>query len=67
MSEQTINIRRLLKSFGIQADEAVVDFFSRNSDIDSLTIRLTLEDITAYGRNEPAERLVVQLEGEIGP
>ena len=68
MNEPTaMNIRRLLKSFGIQADEAVMKYFSQNASITSLEIRLTLEDISDYGANEPAEKLFVKLEGEISP
>jgi len=68
MNEQdSMNIRRPLKSFGIQADEAVMDYFSQNTSLTSLTIRLTLEDISDYGTNETAEKLFVQLEGDISP
>ncbi len=60
-----MNIRRLLKTFGIQADEAVMAYLSQNTNIDTVTVRLTLEDITDYGEVEPAQRLIVQVEGDI--
>ena len=60
-----MNIRWLLKTFGIQADEAVMAYLSQNPNLNTLSIRLTLEDITDYGENEPAERLFVQVEGDL--
>lgn len=61
----SMNIRKLLKTFGIQADEAVVAFFSQNTDVKLMTIRLTLEDVTEYDENESVDRLVVQVEGQV--
>jgi pyrroloquinoline quinone (PQQ) biosynthesis protein C len=60
------NIRRLLKTFGIQADEAVTAYFRNHPQLDTLHIRLVLEDVTDYGADEPAEPLRVEIEGEIG-
>ena len=60
-----VNIRWLLKTFGIQADEAVMAYLGQNTNLDTLSIRLTLEDITNYGKNEPAERLFIQVKGDI--
>jgi hypothetical protein len=60
-----MNIRQLLKTFGIQADEAVMAYLSQNTSIDTVTLRLTLEDITDYGEDEPARRLIVQVESDI--
>ncbi len=66
MNEQnTVNIRQLLKAFGIQADEAVMAYLGQNTNLDTLSVRLTLEDITDYGQNEPANRLFIQVEGDI--
>lgn len=61
----SMNIRKLLKTFGIQADEAVVAYFSQNTNVESMTIRLTLEDVTEYDENEPVDRLVIQVEGQV--
>lgn len=66
MSEQTQqDIRRLLKRFGIQADEAVMAYISRYPDRASLRLRLTLADVTAYGDAPPADVLHLEVEGEI--
>ena len=62
------SIRRLLKIFGIGADEAIGAFLAQNPDIDVMRVRLTLEDITPYGDNKPGEplRLVVEDDLERG-
>ncbi|HSG15018.1 MAG TPA: hypothetical protein VLE70_01690 [Anaerolineae bacterium] len=58
-------IRRLLKTFGIQADEAMIAYLSRHPEIESLQIRITLEDITTYGDEKPAETLQVVVEDSV--
>jgi hypothetical protein len=59
------DIRRLLKIFGVQADEAVINFLRQNSSMNSLHIRLTLTDLTDYGDSLPEAPLSVEVEGEI--
>jgi hypothetical protein len=59
------DIRRLLKTFGIQADEAIIAYLARHPDVDSLHIRITLEDLTDYGAAGPAEELRLQIEDVI--
>jgi hypothetical protein len=61
------DMRRLLKSFGIQADEAVIAFMARNPQTRPLRLRLILQDLTDYGSSAPSEALAVELEGEIRP
>ena len=66
MEDQTRqDIRRLLKSFGIQADETIMAFISRNPGKTPLHVRLTLQDLTDYGDTLPGQPLVVEIEGEI--
>ena len=59
------SIRRILKSFGIKADETLVTYLARNPDVDNLKIRITLEDLTEYGSSPPQDPLVVTIEDEI--
>ena len=59
------DIRRLLKTFGIQADEAIIAHLARMPDGPPLQIRLVLEDLTDYGDNPPADPLQLEIEGEI--
>ena len=59
------DIRRLLKTFGIHADEAMIAHLARNPEIDTLHVRVTLEDLTDYGPAGPADTLRVQIEDEI--
>ena len=59
------DIRRLLKTFGIQADEAIIAHLARMTDGPPLQIRLVLEDLTDYGDNPPADPLQLEIEGEI--
>lgn len=66
MSENTQNdIRRLLKSFGIQADDAISIHIAQLPEDTSLHLRITLEDLTDYGGAPPAEKLRVEVEGEV--
>ena len=57
-------MRALLKTFGIQADEAVIAYLARNPQIQSLHLRLSLQDLTEYGE-DPTEPLVLEVEGHI--
>lgn len=59
------DIRRLLKTFGIQADEAIIAHLARNPGQGPLHIRLRLEDLTDYGDAPPQESLHLEIEGEI--
>lgn len=59
------DIRRLLKTFGVQADEALIAHLVRNPDVAGLRVRVTLEDLTDYGGEEPAEPLRLVVEGEV--
>lgn len=60
------NIRRLLKAFGIQADEAVRAYLEQHPEVETLQIRLILEDVTDYGSDKPAQTLSVEVQGAIG-
>ena len=66
MGEQSQNdIRRLLKMFGVQTDEAVMAHLARTPGSGSLRVRLVLEDLTDYGGSPPDEPLRVTFEGEV--
>ena len=58
-------MRRLLKTFGIQVDEAVIAHLARNPQIRSLRLRLRLEDLTDYGGSPPGEALSFEIEGDV--
>lgn len=59
------DIRSLLKSFGIQADEAISDHLARNPGIGPLHVRIALTDLTDYGVSSPDQPLHLVLEGTI--
>lgn len=59
------SIRRILKSFGITADESLVAHLARNPNVGSLNVRITLEDLTDYGDNPPEIPLRVTIVDEI--
>jgi len=59
------DIRSLLKTFGIKADEIVIAHLARNPGEIPLQIRLILEDQTDYGDNTPETPLHLEIEGEI--
>lgn len=59
------DIRKLLKTFGIQADEAIIRHLERMPDPVTLKIRLVLEDHTDYGTQVPEKPLAFSVEGEV--
>jgi len=59
------DIRRILKTFGIQADEAMTVHLSRSLGVPEVRVRITLMDLTDYGGNPPDEPLEYALEGSI--
>ena len=60
------DIRRLLKTFGVQADKAITEHLARNPDIGALRVRVTLDDLTDYGETLPRGSLELDIEEEIG-
>ena len=60
------DIRRLLKTFGIQADEAIQAYLERAPGEGPLRLRLSLEDMTDYGAQQhPSDPLRLEIEGRI--
>ncbi len=59
------DIRRLLKSFGIAADEAITAHMTDVPGKGPLRVRLVLQDLTEYGDLPPQTPLKVEIEGEI--
>jgi hypothetical protein len=53
MVDETVEmgIRRLLKTFGVQADTAIHEHLTNHPEVNSLTIRIRLEDITTYSQS----------------
>ena len=59
------DIRALLKTFGVKADEAIVGHLARHPEISQLNLKVTLEDLTDYGSSVPSETLSLEISGEI--
>jgi hypothetical protein len=59
------DIRKLLKTFGVKADEAILAHLVRTPGESPLRVRLVLEDLTDYGDESPAVPLELRVEGEI--
>ena len=59
------DIRALLKTFGVRADEVIVGHLAKHPEISSLKLKVTLEDITDYGSTSPSESLSLEIDGEI--
>lgn len=57
--------RKLLKTFGIKADEVIIAHLARHPGDKPLRLKLILEDITDYGAAKPADVLQLEIEGEI--
>jgi hypothetical protein len=58
-------IRMLLKTFGIQADGAMVAHLARAPRDQPVRIRLILEDLSDYGSSPPEVPLHLEIEGEL--
>ena len=43
------DIRALLKTFGVSADEAIVGHMAKNPGVKTLNLKVTLEVLTNYG------------------
>ncbi len=59
------DIRALLKTFGVKADEAIVGHLAKNPDVKQLNLKVTLEDITDYGTSSPSEELSFVVNGQV--
>jgi hypothetical protein len=59
------DIRRMLKSFGIQADEAISAHLDQVGGGPPLRIRLALEDLTDYRGDAPEQPLRLELDGQV--
>ncbi|OGO70184.1 MAG: hypothetical protein A2Z37_12170 [Chloroflexi bacterium RBG_19FT_COMBO_62_14] len=59
------DIRRLLKTFGVKADEAILGHLARNPRVGPLRLRLSLEDLTDYGDGPPERPLKLEVAGEV--
>ena len=59
------DIRRLLKTFGVKADEAILAHLAQASGDRPLRLRVTLDDLTDYDGNPPAQKLHFAVEGEV--
>lgn len=60
------DIRKLLKEFGLTADETVSAYFIEEKPSRTLRLRIVLEDVTAY-ETAPSRPLRVEVEGDVGP
>ena len=60
------DIRKLLKEFGLTADETVSAYLIESKPNRPLHLRIVLEDLTDYG-TAPSLPLRVEVEGEVGP
>lgn len=59
------DIRVLLKTFGVRADEAIVGHLAKNPGVSRLRLKVTLSDLTDYGDQRPAEPLSLEVESDI--
>lgn len=57
------DIRRLLRTFGVKADEAIQQYLEAHPHGSPLRLRISLE--TAPGAAEPGDELHFSVEGEI--
>lgn len=63
--ESRKDIRALLKTFGVKADEAIVGHLAKHPEVKQLKLKVTLEDQTDYGSQSLGEELSIEIKGEI--
>ena len=54
------DIRGLLKTFGVMADEAIVGHIAKNPNVNTLNFKVILEDLTKY-YDENTEKLSLEV------
>jgi hypothetical protein len=54
------DIRGLLKTFGVMADEAIVGHIAKNPNVNTLNFKVTLEDLTKYD-DDNTEKLSLEV------
>ena len=59
-------IRKLLKEFGVTADETISAYLIETKPSLTLRLRIVLEDLTPY-ESPPAQALHIEVEGEVHP
>ena len=59
------DIRRLLRTFGVRADETINAYLGQAGGGGLLRLRIVLEDVTDYGGSPAPERLRLEVEGEV--
>ncbi|MXY14955.1 MAG: hypothetical protein F4X93_07660 [Proteobacteria bacterium] len=59
------DIRALLKTFGVRADEAIVGHLARNPGVSRLRLKVCLHDLTDYGDHSPDGSLSLEVESDI--
>jgi sulfite reductase alpha subunit-like flavoprotein len=60
------DIRKLLKEFGLTADETVSAYFIEEKPAQPLRLRIVLEDVTPYEK-APSRPLRVEVAGDVRP
>jgi hypothetical protein len=66
MNATNDDIRRLLRNFGMQADQAMQAQATRTKGVQVLKFRLVVEDVTDYGGPAPTHPPhIFELEGEV--
>jgi hypothetical protein len=56
------DIRKLLKTFGVKADQAIHAYFENHPALNDIRIRLVLDDLNP---NQATEALHLEVEGEV--
>jgi len=59
------DIRALLKTFGVKADEAIIGHLAKNPQVAKLKLKVSLKDLTDYGSSTPSDTLSLEIESQI--
>jgi hypothetical protein len=66
MSEETRqDVRKLLKTFGVKADQAIGDYLAQTPGDGPLHLRITLEPIDDSGATLPGDPVLLEVKGDV--
>ena len=59
------DIKRLLKTFGVQTEQKLLEFLEQHPEAGPLSLRIVIEDRTDYGEFQPTDKFKLSVDGNI--
>ena len=69
MTQETGNreqdIRKLLRTFGVRADQVIQEHFKARQEVEELHLRIVLEELTEEAGGEVEPRQLLEIKGNV--